>query len=293
MTETRRLTRRGLLTSSAAVALAAPASGLLASPTWADTPDVPTGRRLPNSALGQQWFMIRELLNQDFEGTWAAVAELGYRKIELGPSLFGRTASELRALFDSLGLKVVSRMLPLQIIRNSFDTALADSGTLGVRYLRSNSIPAGERTLEGYRRVARDFNVAGTIARDAGFVFGHHNHLYEFLPIDGVVPMDLLLAETDPRVFDLQLDVGWAVRAGVDVVDFMTTHPRRVGTLHLKDVAPDGSEAAIGAGTIDWAAIYDVAYRQGIRLSIVDLDNPADPWASVTASYSYLRRLRF
>jgi sugar phosphate isomerase/epimerase len=287
MSKIRKLSRRRFLRGVVATSLVAPSFGLLASEALA------TNRRLPNSALAQQWFMIRTELDRDFEGTWAAIADLGYRKIELGPGLFGRSAAELRQFFDSLELKVVSRMLSPDIVRNNLDAAMEDSAVLGVRYLRTNSVPDAERTLDGYRNFARDLNVAGAAARDAGFQFGHHNHLYEFQPIDGVVPMDLLLAETDPRLVDLQLDIGWAVRAGVDVVEFMTANPHRVGTFHLKDVAPDGSEADIGAGTVDWAAIYDIAYRQGVRLSIVDLDNPADPMASVTNSYTYLRQLTF
>lgn len=153
MSETRALSRRSLLAGALATAVATP--GIL--PADADEP--PRLRRLPNSALAQQWFMIRNALNQDFEGTWAAVSALGYRKIELGPNLFGRSAAELRALFDSLELKVVSRMLPINVVRNSFDTAMEDSATLGVRYLRTNSVPGGQRTLQGYRNFARDLNV--------------------------------------------------------------------------------------------------------------------------------------
>ncbi|TDC50371.1 sugar phosphate isomerase/epimerase [Jiangella ureilytica] len=281
--------------TAATAATAAVAAGVWPAVAAADeVADRARGRRIPRTWIGQQWFMIRTALNQDFEGTWAAVADLGITKVELGPSLFGRTPAELRDLFDSLGLRVVSRMLSLPIIRTGFDTALEESRALGVRYLRCNVLPeADRRSLAALRQVARDFNVAGEAARDAGFVFGHHNHDMEFRPVEGVTPMEVLLSDTDPRLVDLQLDVYWAQFAGVDVVEFMTTNAKRIGTLHLKDMVSGGAQTDIGSGIIDWPAIFDAARRLGVRNYIFDLDNPPDPMASVKASYEYLTALRF
>jgi sugar phosphate isomerase/epimerase len=283
------LSRRRFLGGAVATALA---SGAWASGARAqETP--PAGRHLPRSAIGLQFFTIREPLAADFEGTWAKVAAIGYANVELGPNLFGRTVSQIRALMDELGLKVVSRQMPLEAIRTGMDAILGDARVLGQRYIRCPSIPPAQRTVEGYRRAAADFNAAGEAARNAGFQFGYHNHGFDFDTVDGAVLMDVLLAETDPLLVDLQLDVGWATAAGVDVVEFMTANPRRVGTFHVKDVNADGVQVDPGDGIVDFAAIFDVAVRQGVREYIVEHDNPADPLATARAGHEYLTQLTF
>ena len=49
----------------------------------------------------------------------------------------------------------------------------------------------------------------------------------------------------------------------------------------------------VGAGAIDWPAIFARREQAGIEHYFVEHDEPADPLASVTASYRYLRGLWF
>ena len=49
----------------------------------------------------------------------------------------------------------------------------------------------------------------------------------------------------------------------------------------------------VGAGAIDWAAIFAHRKQAGIKHEFVEHDEPADPFASIAASYAYLRALRF
>jgi sugar phosphate isomerase/epimerase len=49
----------------------------------------------------------------------------------------------------------------------------------------------------------------------------------------------------------------------------------------------------VGAGTVDWGAIFARSKRAGVRHSFVEHDDAPDPFASAAASYSYLRKLRF
>jgi sugar phosphate isomerase/epimerase len=47
----------------------------------------------------------------------------------------------------------------------------------------------------------------------------------------------------------------------------------------------------VGAGAMDWKAIFAQRRLAGIQHYFVEHDEPADPWASITASYRYLSRL--
>jgi sugar phosphate isomerase/epimerase len=63
--------------------------------------------------------------------------------------------------------------------------------------------------------------------------------------------------------------------------------------VHVKDMAADGSMAAAGAGTLDFAALFALREEAGMRHYFVEHDNPADPFQSIAASRDYLRSLTF
>ena len=49
----------------------------------------------------------------------------------------------------------------------------------------------------------------------------------------------------------------------------------------------------VGAGTIDWKRIFSHDQKAGIQHYFVEHDFPADAFASITKSYSYLSTLDF
>ena len=56
---------------------------------------------------------------------------------------------------------------------------------------------------------------------------------------------------------------------------------------------PEHVMTDVGTGTIPWAKIFARHSQGGIEHYFVEHDEPADAFASVTASYRYLRELRF
>lgn len=276
--------RLALGTTVAAVPLAWTGNAAAARPAHA-------GRRIPRAKLGVQLYTLRSIMAEDVEGTLEAVADLGYREVEFA-GLYGYSPEEMRELIESLKLKAPSSHDGLDQLRgDNLQPTLERAKTLGQRwvilpYFRSDS-------LDDYRQVAEDLNVAGEAARKHGLRVGYHNHDFEFEPIDGVRPYDLLLAETDPKLVDMEMDIYWVVVAGVDPVAYFEEHPRRFPLVHVKDMAPDGSFADVGEGTIDFERIFDHRAEAGIRHYVVEHDNPPDPLASIEDSYEYLRDFRF
>jgi sugar phosphate isomerase/epimerase len=47
----------------------------------------------------------------------------------------------------------------------------------------------------------------------------------------------------------------------------------------------------VGAGIIDWKAIYAARKEAGIKYWFVEHDQPADPMQSLAASYQYMSAL--
>ncbi|MEZ5146911.1 MAG: hypothetical protein R2759_07485 [Bacteroidales bacterium] len=74
-----------------------------------------------------------------------------------------------------------------------------DSIRAGMRYLVLPSLgPDYRKDMDGYKRAAEDFNKIGRFAKSAGISFGYHNHGFEFEKMNGEVPYNVLLQNTDP-----------------------------------------------------------------------------------------------
>jgi sugar phosphate isomerase/epimerase len=149
------------------------------------------------------------------------------------------------------------------------------------------------RTLDEYRGWAERFNRAAQAAQAAGLRFAYHNHDFEFSRIDGQVPYDVLLAETDPALVAFEMDLFWVTKGGGDPLAYFASHPGRFALVHVKDLDAGGQMVAVGQGRIDFAALFARSAQAGIRHYFVEHDQPADPFASIQASLEYLRRLEF
>jgi sugar phosphate isomerase/epimerase len=121
--------------------------------------------------------------------------------------------------------------------------------------------------------------------------FGYHNHDFEFQPIDGIVPYDLLLERCDPALVIMEMDIFWAVNGGKDPLAYFTAHAGRFHLIHAKDRTAAGEMVNVGSGVIDFRAILARSQQAGIRYVFVEHDRPASPLDDVRASYTYLRGL--
>ncbi len=247
-----------------------------------------TPRAIP--ALGVQLYTLRSVLPADLDGVLAAVAQIGYREVELA-GLHGLAPREMRARLDAAGLAATSSHQSVADVRGGWTAVLEGARELGQRLVVVPSIPASERTTEGLRRLADEFNRAGEAARAVGLRFGYHNHDWEHRPLaDGTLPMDLLLERTEPAVVDWQMDIYWTVHGGADPARYLSAHAGRVTSVHVKDRTPDGRMVDVGQGTIDFAALIPHAERLGLLHTYVEHDQPGDdPVASVRRSFDHLR----
>jgi sugar phosphate isomerase/epimerase len=241
--------------------------------------------------LGVQLYTVRTAMVEDADRTLAAIAEIGYGEVELA-GLYGMTPREMRAKLDAVGLRAASSHQSMADIRGDWDAVLSGAGELGQELIVCPSIPSEERTPEGLRRVADDFNRAGEAARAAGLRFGYHNHSWEFeRGTDGTLPYDLLLEWCDADLVHMQLDIYWAVDGGADPLAIIEANPGRVRSAHVKDRSAAGEMVDVGAGVIDFRAILPRAEELGLRHAFVEHDWPEDPVASVAASYRGLAEI--
>lgn len=249
------------------------------------------GRRVER--VGLQLYTLRNEMGRDFEGTLARVAELGYRDMEFA-GYFGRSASDVRRALDANGLTSPAAHIQWAAIRNNLQAEIDYAATLGQRYIVIPFLQPTERSLAHYQQLVETLNRAGEACRAAGLKMGYHNHDFEFIETDGLIPFDFILDETDPELVDMELDLYWIHRAGADPVAYFNKHPGRFKMLHVKDMAPDGNMVDVGRGTIDFAKLFSHADTAGFEHYFVEHDNPGeDGIASVAYSINTVRNLVF
>ena len=257
--------------------------------------------------LGVQLYSFRDAFKTDVPGTLARVRALGLRDVELAGT-YGQSPAEFRQTLDRAGLRAVSMHVGYEMFRDSLPSVLAAAKALGVRYVGTAWIPHpnGPLTVEAARAAAADFNRFGQAARAQGLQFFYHIHGFEFSPgTGGVLPMDVLMRETDPDAVKYEMDVFWISRPGADPVQWLRKYPGRWKLLHLKDMKqdvatnvhtgsapPDESETPVGSGKIDYRGVLRAAKETGVEYYFIE-DETRDPFTTVPVSVKWLEGVRY
>lgn len=243
--------------------------------------------------VGVQLYTVRTLLAKDFDGTLAELAAIGYREVEFA-GYYDRAPKQIRATLDRLELAAPAAHVPFELLRDDPERAFDAAETLGHKYLIVAWLDRADRgSLSALTRTAAAFNRIGERARKRGLRFAYHNHDFEFAPLEGRLPFDALLDDTDPALVSFEMDLFWTVKGGASPLDYFARYPRRFPLVHVKDMAAGQQMVDVGSGTIDWRRIFARRTQAGIEHFFVEHDEPEDPIASVRSSYGYLRRLRF
>jgi len=260
------------------------------------------------SKIGLQLYTLRDDIAKDLEGTLKKVAAIGYKEVELfgynDGKFFGKTAKEFKALLKGLGLTPVSGHYGAGVERkdvkgtlsNDWRRAMEDAAELGQKYANCAYLTPNERkSIDDYKRYADLFNKSGEIAKEFGIQFGYHNHDFEFQKLDGEIPYDIITGKTDPKLVKLELDLYWAVRAGLDPVELFKKHPGRFPLWHVKDMekGPDKAFAEVGTGSIDFKKIFDARKIAGMTHFFVEQDVcKIPPTEAIAISYKNLVKMK-
>src|SRR5690606_25484534 len=113
-----------------------------------------------------------------------------------------------------------------------------------------------------------------------------------FQKIDGKLPYDILLNEVDESLLEMELDLYWTVKAGLDPVKLFKDHPGRFPLWHVKDMNTAGDFSEVGTGVIDFKAIFEHKKTAGLKHFFVEQDKTVKPpLESITISYNNLEEI--
>ncbi len=246
--------------------------------------------------IGVQLYTVRNEMAKDFEGSLKKIAEIGYKQVEFA-GYYNRTPQQVKEILSRYGLEAPAAHVPIKDLRENLSKPIDAAKTIGHRYLICPYLDAGERkTLDQYKQHAELFNKAGEACKRSGIQFGYHNHDFEFIPIDGRMPYDLLLTYTDKDLLKMELDLYWIKKANQDPIAYLNKYPGRFVAFHIKDMdnTPKGFFTEVGRGVIDFKEIFAQSKKAGLELFIVEQDqSPGSPFDSIKISYDYLSKLEF
>lgn len=216
--------------------------------------------------------------------TLTMLGGLGYASVEGYGALFPDDADlgALRADLDAAGLTMPTVHIGVDVIRDRPARAIEIARAVGAKAVFGPHLAAPERPAspEGWVAFGAAFAEAAKPLQDAGVLVGWHNHDFEFRPVDGTLPMDLLLSVSE--TIAVELDVAWCVKAGADPLEWIAAWGDRVVAAHVKDIAPAGTAdnedgwADVGQGTLDWPALMAALRQTRCRWFIAEHDNPSN-----------------
>jgi len=268
---------------------------------------------------GAQLFTVREALKADPDLALENLAASGVRDVELygltgAPELFGLRPAMLRRMLnrhnltmtcthvsaDALDIPALAEnahALGIETVVLALAPGFMQSGPQGLRV-------EGPQNKAAMNELAGLLDRLGVMLRREGLQFAYHNHHVEFFEVDGEIPYNYIMWNTDPQTVRCELDIGWLALAGVDYLAVLDTFGNRTVACHLKDfdgkrpvdmgdVATVASHlVAPGQGVVNFAAVLERMDYYNIRHGFLEIDQPTDAFADLRNGVNHLQRLR-
>ena len=261
----------------------------------------------PLNQIGLQLYTLREAIEKDLKGTLEKVAKIGYKELEAASGskghYYGMMPKDFASMVKDMGMNLRSTHVLLSnpyvsvshTLTNSLQKLVDDAAEAGQQYLVCAFLfPEERESLDQYKKHAELFNEAGEACKKAGLQFAYHNHDFEFVKLDGEIPYELLLAQTDSELVKMELDLYWVTKIGLDPVQWFEKEPGRFPLWHIKDMAKTQEKefTEVGNGSIDFQRIFKSSQKAGLEYYFVEQDEtPGDPFNSIQTSYDNLQSL--
>ncbi|RYG63356.1 sugar phosphate isomerase/epimerase [bacterium] len=257
--------------------------------------------------LAVQLYTVRDFLKTgpELAQSLAKIREIGYTAVQLSavgamegdsPEVDAKTA---RQMLDDNGLKCAATHVGWNSIRSNTEAEIEIHHTLDCDYTAIGSLPGvfggegyGGKGVEGYKQFVTDAEPVIAKLKAAGIKFGYHNHASEFQSENGQVLYDVLLQNTDPKLVNMELDLGWVVAAGKDPFDYFKKYKGRFPLWHLKDMKGTRS-TEFGTGDLDMAALLNARKDAGLKYFFVEQEEySVSPLESMKINMAYLQSFK-
>lgn len=246
--------------------------------------------------FGLQLYSARDVIGADPKGILKQIAGFGYKKIESYQGdkgiFWGMTPKEFKAYMDELGMTIVSSHADTT---KDLEKLAGEAAEGGLSYILQPYI-GPQKSVDEWKKRADEFNKRGEICKKAGIKFGYHNHDYSFKEIEGKIPQEILLDNTDKSLVIFELDLMWIEVAKFDTVAHLKKYAGRYELCHIKDFVrePKVESTDLGKGIVDYPSLLKVASDSGITQFIVEQEAYPEPvMKCIENDAEYMKKLVF
>jgi len=248
---------------------------------------------------GLQIYSVRNQLKEDFEGTLEYVAKVGYKHIEgYGLGTDGKFLEKISAKHYA---KVITDLgMELKATHCSYTDAAEAQKMIdaaretGMEHMIVPHTPEEVRqTADGWKKVAENYNKMGEMCNKVGLKFGYHNHDFEFKTLDGIIPQELLIENTEADLVNFEADLFWVTKGGYDPLKLLKKYPGRINLFHVKDATPELEGTTVGEGIIDFETIFKAGRADAVQYYFIEDEREDDPFKNIKADYKYMSKQGF
>lgn len=249
--------------------------------------------------FGIQLYTLREDMPKDAKGVLRKLSGFGYKQIESYEGkdgmFWGMTPLDFKKYMDDLDMKIVASHCDMN---KDFEKKAADAASIGMKYLICAYI-GPQKKMDDFKKFADTFNEKGEICKKHGIRFAYHNHDYSFKELEGQLPQDVMMNNTDAALVDFEMDIYWVVTGKQDPEAWLKKYKNRFRLCHIKDRSKTPVEnnslnsVNLGTGTINWPSVLKTAKENGMQYFIVEQEAYAGttPLKAVEANAEYLKGL--
>lgn len=230
------------------------------------------------------------------EAQLSVLADTGFDAVEPYRGAYGDDPAGFRKMLDRFGLACPTAHIGLADLDADRSAVIETAKILGLETVIVPAIPQEQRVqdADGWKALGEKLADHAAGLGESGLKFAWHNHDFEYVTLaDGTRPIDHLLAGDG---VSWEPDLGWIVRAGCDIAGELARYRDRIVAFHIKDLAADGVTADdgwtnVGAGTIDWKAVWPSIAAADADLLVLEHDNPSDWREFAESSFRFVSGL--
>ncbi len=239
-----------------------------------------------------QIYSLRDECNNNFEDVLKNVSEAGYDGVELY-SFFDYSKEQMKELLDKYNLVCTSVHTGYDLLKNNLDYVIEFN-----KYINNNNIilPYYEaKCANDWDCLVEFLKETSKKLKEHSLNLLYHNHEFEFMPIDGRLPIDILLNGLTQDEMNFEVDCYWVKYAGLEPAEFLNKYANRIKMLHIKDMAVSGEEKTmteVGTGIINYIDIVKFAKLNNFEWLVIEQDDiTIEKYKSIKLSLDNLKKI--